>query len=192
MINTHHTIPRDSFTFMTNGNCEVASVTEKQLNDAGLPYQKASDMGVKEVYGDTFYPLTRQEDALISQDTVGLSDEDILFYTSYTALYSGKKYLALVCELNYENETEQVNAKKINDSLLNPLGCIALVTGGQVYRDIDGEPEESWNNNTGYYTTILFIPFEFALKKAACFSEWSVYLTGILDGSFGAFKAKQQ
>lgn len=194
MTNIQHIIPRDSFTFMTNGNCALADVTEKQLNDAGLSYQKASDMGVKDIYGETFFPLTKKEESLIAPDMVGFPHRGLFFSTSHTALYNGKKYFALVCEMIYESETEQSAVKKISNFLLKPLSCIALITDGLIYQDTNGEPEESWSDGTGYYTIILFIPFAFALEREDNFYEWHSYLTGVFDGTFGSvgiFKPKQ-
>jgi len=187
MFNLERTIPRDSFTFMTNSSCELAVVTEDELIRAGLAYQNTFDPKYHDDNDDPFYPLTKEEGAMISSDIVSCCNSEITFYTGYSALYNGKKYLALVCESHFENKDEQVTAKSMNSSLSLPLSSIAQRTGGHVYCNENAGPENIWSNGSGNYETILFIPFEFALDKASQFTEWKTYLSGLLEGSFTAF-----
>lgn len=70
--------------YMTNACCEVASVTQADLDDLGLTYGS---------YEGEFYPLTDAEAQYIAEDVVDGADGKYGAMTGYSVLYRGKKYL---------------------------------------------------------------------------------------------------
>jgi len=76
--------------YMTNGCCEAASVTAKDLDRLGLAYGS---------FDGEFYPLTEREGGYIAEDEVRADDGLHEALIAYSVLYRGAKHLMPTIEM---------------------------------------------------------------------------------------------
>lgn len=88
--------------YMTNGCCEVATVTQKDLETLGLPYGR---------FDGGFYPLTDDEARYICEDLVDSDDGLHSALVGYAVLYRGTKHLMPTIELSHETAEGHVPSR---------------------------------------------------------------------------------
>lgn len=78
--------------YMTNGCCEVATVTQADLEALGLPFGE---------FDGGFYPLTPEEELYVAEDVVDGLDGLHSAMTGYSVLFRGAKHLMPSIEIEH-------------------------------------------------------------------------------------------
>lgn len=152
--------------YMTSATTEVANVTPKMLDDAGLNYSNEESEG--------FYPLTEQEAKFVAEDWVDVGGEYPMML-GYSILLDGKKYLSLEDtistdmegEFDHSLDVENVNCKERAIKVAEKLGGMVLWSE---------QPSCEWEGHRKIkeqdFTTAVLVDLSEVAKKHANFQDW--------------------
>jgi hypothetical protein len=162
--------------FLTSGCCEdTENLGAWDLSQMGLQHQLLAD-------GEC-YPLTVEEEALIAEEFVALSDEPYLSaLMGYSAVYENTKYLVPTIEVsfadpegkNHDHLPAFDDAKAVNEYARTLAQRIAEKTGG--FFVWSGEPGVMFRDGHGTFVTEIFIPYTYALVQASEYESWKQHL----------------
>lgn len=121
--------------YMTSGCCEVASVTQEDLDALGLPHGE---------FEGSFYPLTDEETGYIAEDVVDAKDGLHGALIAYAVLYRGAKHLMPSIEIAYQTDRDGEGEFPARDQVLPDARAYAdrilpkvRTMGGNVLIDMD-------------------------------------------------------
>lgn len=178
-LNSHLFTDSDSLVWMTNSLLE--SCFDPKGEDAarffrglGLSYQEIPSHNPSAFGTETeFYPLTKEEERLITADNVEFAN-DWSFEFFSTAIVNGKKHLAVVYREYFENDTDEEEhtrafLKLQVERLKAPMLNVAQALNGK----LQWSNEPSWYDaHQGDFELTLFVPFESVLGKASNSEEY--------------------
>ncbi|MEH0791721.1 hypothetical protein KW882_05565 [Vibrio parahaemolyticus] len=162
--------------FLTNGLTKAIDGSFPHLKESGLPFQ---------MKGDVFYPLTVEEENLISKGSVVIPLKDgseLELQLGYTILSDGKKYHFLLQNFDTsEYDTlgcdTTLSPEEINKLCYTPCCALAEKVNGIVYWS--GEPRGKYQHNGKEYHVYhygVMVPFDALTKRHKTVSEWKAEL----------------
>jgi|GEM_PF-2896647 len=164
--------------FLTNGLTKAIDGCFPHLKESGLPYQMEDDV---------FYPLTVEEENLISKGSVVIplkDGSDLELQLGYTILSDGKKYHFLLQNFDtseYEDGDKTLSPEEINELCYTPCCALAEKVNGIVYWS--GEPRGKYSNygkECHVYHYGVMVPFDALTKRHKTVSAWKAELEGFI------------
>jgi hypothetical protein len=152
--------------YMTSATTEVADVTPKMLDEAGLNYSNDEQEG--------FYPLNEQEARFVAEDWVDVGGEFPMML-AHSVLLDGKKYLSLEDTISTDMEDEFEHSLDVENVKCKERAImVAEKLGGMVLWS--EQPSCEWEGHRKIkekdFTTAVLVDLSDVAKKHASFQGW--------------------